>query len=568
MRLAIILLFFLILQLQLPTLSPAEGIDDFETQIFISQDGTVRVEESIRYDFSGNSRHGIYREIPYRYARDRHNYNIDIDVTSVTDFSGNGYKYDVTRSGDYVRVRIGDPDRTVTGIRDYRIEYFVRRAVLFEKDRDVFYWNVTGNEWKVPVLNSTARVYVEGGTDRVAVAKCFTGSYGSHESNCDITETSEGLKVSATGELWGGDGLTILLEFPKGVIKEPSTVDNIYYFIRDNKAYSFPFITLAFMGALWYYRGRDPMSGKSVAVRYSPPEDMTPAEAGALYDERADVIDLTSTIIDLAVRGYIRIEEIETTGFLFFSDRDYRLIKLEKENAEELRDFERRTLDGLFEGGRNEVLVSELKNKFYRKLDGIKKSLYGSLKGKGYFVMNPEHMRRIYLFAGVMVILTGFFLFTGDFVSMVMAGISGCVVMLFSRFMPRKTKKGAEASHHLSGFREFIDRAEKDRIRKLASEDHTLFERMLPFALVFGLEEKWAEAFSDIFTQPPEWYVTSGYGGSFNSHIFINDLGRGIGVINKSLYSSPKNSGGGRSVSMSGGGFSGGGFGGGGGGSW
>lgn len=106
MRLAIILLFFLTLQLLLPPLSPAEGIDDFETQIFISQDGTVRVEESIRYDFSGNIRHGIYREIPYRYTRDRHNYNIDIDVASVTDFSGSGYKYDVTRSGDYIRIRI------------------------------------------------------------------------------------------------------------------------------------------------------------------------------------------------------------------------------------------------------------------------------------------------------------------------------------------------------------------------------------------------------------------------------------------------------------------------------
>ena len=138
--------------------------------------------------------------------------------------------------------------------------------------------------------------------------------------------------------------------------------------------------------------------------------------------------------------------------------------------------------------------------------------------------------------------------------------------------MPRKTKRGSFVNHHLLGFREFIEKAERDRIKKLADEDPKIFDRILPFALVFGLEEKWAEVFSDIFTEPPDWYSSNRYGDTFYPHIFINDLGRSISIMNKCFYSSPRNSSGGRSISMGGGlgggGFSGGGFGGGGGGSW
>ena len=142
------------------------------------------------------------------------------------------------------------------------------------------------------------------------------------------------------------------------------------------------------------------------------------------------------------------------------------------------------------------------------------------------------------------------------------------VVCFAAKYMPRKTRKGVTVNHHLLGFREFIERAEKDRIKSLAEEDPAIFDRVLPYALVFGLEEKWAEAFSGMFTEPPKWYSSNSYTGGFSPHIFVNDLGRSISIMNKSFNSSPRNSSGSRSISMGGGGFSGGGFGGGGGGSW
>ena len=131
--------------------------------------------------------------------------------------------------------------------------------------------------------------------------------------------------------------------------------------------------------------------------------------------------------------------------------------------------------------------------------------------------------------------------------------------------MPRKTKRGALLNEELLGFREFIDRAEEDRIRRMAKEDPTLFDRVLPYALVFGLEDKWADAFREMYTEPPNWYHSPSYTNSFSPNLFVNDLGRSLTVMNSTLRSTPKRSG---SSGFGGGGSSGGGFGGGGGGSW
>ncbi|HZX13985.1 MAG TPA: DUF2207 domain-containing protein, partial [Thermodesulfobacteriota bacterium] len=148
-------------------------------------------------------------------------------------------------------------------------------------------------------------------------------------------------------------------------------------------------------------------------------------------------------------------------------------------------------------------------------------------------------------------------------------GVSGIFILIFSRFMPRKTKKGSLAKEEILGFREFIERAERDRIKRLAKEDPTLFDRVLPYALVLGLEDRWAEAFHDMYKSPPSWYDSPGYRNSFSPRIFVSDLGRSLSVMNSSFASTPSKSGGYSGGSgFGGGGSSGGGFGGGGGGSW
>ncbi|MGE5446225.1 MAG: DUF2207 domain-containing protein [Ignavibacteriales bacterium] len=544
----------------------AEEIRSFYSEIFISRDGSVSVQEDIEYDFEGELKHGILREIPYKYQIGIKNYNLRMNVAKVTDFNDAPYKYKVSRENGRVRVRIGDPDKEITRVHGYRIEYVVDGAIIFFKDHDELYWNVTGNEWKVPIDKASAKVYFDGGTPQDVRATCYTGVYGYKGSDCASNMTPNAVEFNASTGFRAGEGLTIVVGLPKGIIKEPSFLKKASWFISDNWFFSLPFLTLFVISYIWYTRGRDPEERGVIAVRYEPPKDLTPAEAGTLIDERADIIDITSTVIDLAVRGHLKIQEVESKKFIFFSDRDYKLIKLKEPAGGEFKDHERKVFSGVFEGGRTDVMVSELRNKFYSYLPGIKEALYGELVKGGYFSTSPEDTRKIFKWIGIGIIVAAFFLIPhwGMKLSVI---ASGLFILVFSRFMPRKTKKGSLAHEEILGFREFINRAERDRIERLAKDDPTLFDRVLPYALVFGLGDRWAEAFHDMYRNPPSWYDSPRYGNVFSSQVFVTDIGRSLHVMNNTFVSTPSRSGGYSGGSGFGGG-SGGGFGGGGGGSW
>ncbi len=541
----------------------SEEIKDFESEILISSDGTIRVREDIEYDFEYAERHGIYRDIPYRYDYGYKRYSIKLEVEDVKDFNGNPYNYNVSRSGGVVNIKIGDPDKTVTGVHGYRIEYTVRGAIAFFEDHDELYWNVTGNEWRVPILKAETRVVFDGNIEKDVKALCYTGTSGSKAQNCDYQISPDTVDFAMTQALWAGQGLTIVVGIPKGIIQEPSSSTKLLWLLSDNWYFGLPFLTIFVFSYVWHSRGRDPEGKGVITVMYEPPDGLTPAEAGTLADERADILDITSTIIDLAVRGYLKIEEVKTTSFYFFTNRDYKLIKLRDFAAGELKPHEEKVFSGIFKGKEN-VMVSDLRNKFYKELPPIKKALYREMIDEKYFPTNPENVKGIYKWIGIIIMFASLFLFSNLLLKLSI-GLSGLIILIFSRYMPRKTKRGALVSEELLGFKEFIQRAEKDRIEQLAKDDPTLFDRVLPFALVFGLEDRWAEAFKDVYKEPPSWYSSPYYGTTFSPNIFVSDIGRSLSVMNSSLSSTPKRSGG---SGFSGGGSSGGGFGGGGGGSW
>lgn len=541
----------------------AEQINSFDSEIFINSDGTIDVREDIEYDFQYAERHGIYRDIPYNYDYGYKRYSIKIDVDKVTDFSGNPYQYQVSTSGGLVHIRIGDPDTTVTGVHGYRIEYTVRGAIAYFEDHDELYWNVTGDEWRVPILRAGAGVGYDGQTDDGVEAECYTGSRGSTAKDCSYEISAGKVVFRASESLWAGQGFTVVVGVPKGMIEEPSEAKKTMWFLSDNWYFGLPFLTFFIVGYIWYSRGRDPGGKGIITVRYEPPKDLTPAEAGTLVDERADISDITSTVIDLAVRGYLRIEETESTKFFFFTDRDYKLVRLKEPAPGELKPHEQKVFEGIFKG-RQKVMVSELRDKFYTELPPIKKALYKELIDKKFFPADPEKIKGIYKWIGIIILIIGFVLFS-NFLFKISIAMSGLIILIASRYMPRKTREGTLLNEELLGFREFIYRAEKDRIEALAKNDPTLFDRVLPFALVFGLEDKWADAFRDMYREPPDWYSSPNYRGSFTPNMFVSDLGRSLGVMSSTMSSTPRKSGG---SGLGGGGSSGGGFGGGGGGSW
>jgi uncharacterized membrane protein YgcG len=547
----------------------AERIRDFQSEVRLDRDGSFEVAERIVYDFGSEQRHGITRDIPVRYGRGAAaDYRIDLEVESVTDARGAARAYDLSRQGPDRRIRIGSPSRTVTGVQEYRIRYRVRRGLLWFRDHDELYWNVTGSEWKVPIDAAAVRVELPGGEDRGVRFVCFTGRLGSSETACG-GETEQGaVAVAAERQLAAGEGLTVAVWLPKGLIPEPSAAQRALERAGDSVTWAalLPVAVVLGLTAVWWRRGRDPAGAVAIPVRYEPPEGMTPAEMGTVLDERADLVDVTATILDLAVRGYLRIEETEAKKFFFLSETGYTLHRSDRSDAD-LKAHEKKILAGLF-GGRSSVDLAELRNQFYTRLPGIKEALYDEVSRQGgWFPARPDRVRARWAAGALVPALpaAGAAFVLGDTPLLLSILVSAALALLFGRAMPRRTLSGRRARQHIQGFKEFVERVETDRLERLGLRSVSQFEKLLPYAFVLGAADAWAEAFADLYTQPPDWYVARG-SGSFQPRQFVSRVGRSLDTVGQVMRSTPSRGSG--SSGFGGGGFSGGGFGGGGGGSW
>jgi len=556
-----------------PATAWAERILRFETDVLLSASDTFAVEERIAYDFGDVKRHGIERWIPVAYGRGQSaDYRIEISVQQVTDGSGAPLRVQERREGRNLVLRIGDPDTVVTGAREYRIRYTVRRGILYLEPHDEIYWNATGTEWEVPIESARARLRLPDGVDAAKLeALCFTGPQGAVQSDCSIERTDGSLSFVAKRGLGAREGLTLVAALPKGVLPVPSpaarTIDRATDFA--SPWLLLPVATLAGMFALWRTLGRDPGAGnESVAARYDPPAGLSPAEVGTVLDESADLSDLTATIVDLAVHGFLRIEEVETKSFLFLTNRDYVLVKLRE--PEGRKAHERELMTALF-GGADRVKVSDLRNTFYVHLPEIQKALYGELTGRegGCFATDPERTRRGWLNAGIVISVAGFFLSSPPELRIagISCAVSGLIVLAFARSMPRRTRKGRQALQEILGLREFLSRVEADRLQREGVRTRERFEAILPYAIVLGCADAWANAFADIYTQPPAWFGSPRYDREFTPRLLVHHMGQSLTTIGRAMTSAPRSAGSGIS-GFGGGGSSGGGFGGGGGKSW
>ena len=549
--------------------SAAEQIRSFEARLALGRAGAFTVEETIAYDFGADARRGIFRRIPVRYGRGRAaDYRIGLEVEAVDDGAGTPRPYRVTREGSDVVVRIGDPDRTVTGSQRYRLRYRVTRGLLHFDEHDELYWNVTGTEWPVPIGRASAALVLPDASEPGGLRLgCFTGPQGAVGRDCRIWVDADGSHVEAvtSGALAPGEGLSIVVGLPKGLVEAPSRLASAWARATDWLTWLalLPLAALAAMIALWRRHGRDVPTQAAIPVRYEPPADMTPAEMGTVIDERVHPADLTATLLDLAVRGHLQIVEHEADGFLFLSSRDYELVR--RESAAPLRPFERALLDALL-GGQERVRVSSLKNRFHRHLPSLETTLYELVAGGRWFRWSPAQVRRRWrvgalglLGAAVPVLMA-----TESLMHAVPVALTGLIVAAFAPAMPRRTRAGRRAYEEILGFKEFLARVDRDRLERSGGRTADRFERILPYAVVLGVADQWADAFADVYTQPPAWYA--GTPGRFDSRGFVSDVGRSMQTIGTTMTSRP--SGSGSSGFSSGGGFSGGGFGGGGGGSW
>lgn len=581
-RIVFFLFFFLFFLFPQRTFAEDFTIDLFNSEITIQDNGTVGVSESVDVDFADNQKHGIYRDTPYAYKLEDGSYYTDVDVTSVKR-NNREEPFEITTNDNNVRIRIGDPNKTISGRQSYTIIYTVKGVLRSYEDfpSDEFYWNVTGNEWETSIRRATARVTLaKPGLERI---DCYQGLAES-STPCIGNVINENVAEFSSDTLSPHEGMTIVAGYKKGLFPILTVAPpEKYPFLKWE--YFYVFLATAFIGIFlvvyhWHKEGRDlwsavPLSlthtrqqGKTkplfrrdtISVEFEPPGNMRPAEIGVLLDERADTLDITSTIIDLAGRGYLSIKEIDKSWI--FGKRDYELTRAKKDSHPLLK-YEQLLLNELFATG-SLIRLSDLKMTFYDELKKVKGKLYDTVVEKGFFVEHPEKKRTKFFLIGIIGSAISFFLFmnllTHFYILSFLAGVLlSCIILLiFSRSMSRRSMQGNELYRRALGYKLFISGAEK--YRQQFFENKNMLNEVLPYTIVFGLTDKFAKAMERMGIRPsnPTWYTGTHL---FTYSAFASDMQSFSTSLSTAMSSAPSSSG-------SSGGSSGGGFGGGGGGSW
>ena len=571
-RFFLYLLCFLYLLYVPVSLAKQLRIENFQSQIAVLPDSTINVTESITVHFLGGPWHGLYREIPVEYVTPQQmNYSLFLKVSRVTDASGHDLKYESSRVRHYLKLKIF-VDNADNSVQTINIQYTVSDALKFFEDHDELYWNITGDEWDVPINSASASISLPAEAKNIRT-NVFTGSYHATGHAATAEVEGNGVEVHTTAPLAYHEGITVAVAFDKGAVREPTAADRLGLFLRSNWPLGLPFIVAAFMLYLWWTRGRDPRL-RPIAAQYEPPDKLTPSEVGTLVDNSADMRDITAAIVDLAVRGYLVIQEQATDHLMgLYKNTDYTFILKKSRNEwAALKPHEQALLDGIFNSGSVDetVPMSSLHNQFYKSLPNIKGDILGSLVSAGYYNRRPDSVRANYLAAGI--VLAALSVSGGAAIArnlgmapppFIIAGVlSGLVICAFGWFMPARTTNGTRALEGVLGFEDFLAHVESDRFNRMIKTPE-MFEKFLPYAMALGVEKNWSKAFANIYTQPPQWYQGGSFGPPFFAYGFVNSLNSMSTQAASTFASAPRSSGG---SGFGGGGSSGGGFGGGGGG--
>jgi uncharacterized membrane protein len=564
-------ILLLVVLAPLPALAREYSVQSFNAQITVKTDGTIEVTEIIETRFVG-SYHGIYRTIPVEYTTPQGlNYTLLVEPLSVTDDDFHELNYDQSRQGRNLKFKI-----TVPGARDATrtviLRYRVLDALRFFENHDELYWNVTGNDWDVPIQSARAQIELPAGVSGLR-AIAYTGTFGSRTQDAEVSINGNTVMIQASHSLGFHGGLTAVVGWDKGFVHEPGVSQKVVLFLRSNWPLFLPIVALAIMLYLWWTRGRDP-ERDSITVQYEPPDKLTPAECGTLVDNEATMRDITATLVDLAVKGFLSIEQTDESHLLGLTHNKGYIFHLKQPATQwaPARPHEQEMLAGLFDDGAStSVKLSDLQNSFYTHLPAIRDRIFNSLMADGYYLHRPDTVRAAYIGAGVVL---GAILIAGGGALAIATGVArltwtiagiatGAVICIVGWFMPARTIQGARTYAKVLGFEDFLGRVESDRIEKLEKTPE-LFEKFLPYAMALHVEKKWVQAFAGIAMQPPQWYQGP-YAAGFVPYIFVNDLNYMTAQAGTVMSSSPRSSGG---SGFGGGGGSGGGFGGGGGGAW
>ncbi len=630
----------------------ADVMSGFDATYELDEDGGVDVTETITqaFDPAMGVHHGIYRSITVRQGiegqSDSYRYYAMSGV-SVSSPTGANSDVQTIDNASQITLKIGNANVTVSGTQTYVVRYHLAKVMNPQPNQTVelFYNIFTGD--------AMVKRQVSLAVTAPAVATQVRCGRGISGAPCDSATAGSPARFSVSG-LGSYEDLTIALSYPSSafnalspdirsggsVLGQGQAAAASYAALAGGLL--LPLLAAVGMGALVATRGRDewyagltpgltpgaatavptappapglpsPSSWASVtgtattdrpqsaaptrrgrtptiAVQFTPPSGVQPGLVGTVIDESADTLDVSATVIDLAVRGFLRIEEVAGEGL--FKRTDWRLTRLVPRPEESLRPYESTVIDGLF-GESNPVLLSDLKNHFAPALATAKREMYAEVVQRGWFRASPVRQRGAWQALGALLVGGGAMsiptlgaLMRGvdrtaklglPVSSGVILGIgmivAGVVVGILGARMAAKTAEGSAVLAQSLGFRQYLTTAEAGQIRWEEAQD--IFSRYLPYAIVFGVAERWASTFQRVAEAAaaagspltmPTWYL---YQGSMFPD--FGSIVSGVDDFSTSAtgtFQSTPGSSGGSGFGSSGGSFSGGGGGGSSSGTW
>ncbi len=544
-------------------------IDDFSSEITINQDSSVTVKETIDVTFNQN-RHGIYRDIPVVYHTQEKTINSKLRVISVNE------EYETSREGDYIRIKIGDPDEYVLGKKTYEIVYRARNIIQRFEDHDELYWNVAGDGWDTSLGSVEASVISDFAS--ISNIQCFEGQVGVTTKCEELSHDAKSANFTAGTNLGMGRDMTIVVALDRNnSINFGATLSDQ---ISDYWGYPVVFVPFLLMFYFWYKKGRDerlvgdniyyepdkkqtettPMFNKRefLPMVYSPIAGLTPSEVGTLIDERVDIHDVVAEIVELGRLGYLKIEKINKK----LAKDDY-LIKRLKEDSGKLREYQKYLFESIFEYGENgEVKLSELKKKFYTKLEKFKNKLYAHVASEGFFFADPNRVRALWIVSAIAIeavtfgLAILFFTQNYDFLPIIINSVLAIPAVILAFGMPRKTAKGYAMYRQSEGLKFYLG---KGKWREEIKEKQLFLDEILPLAIALGVVNKLARDMQELGVKEPSYMSMGGLAWASSINSFNSAAATTM---------APPSSSGGYSGGSGFSGGSGGGFGGGGGGSW
>lgn len=516
----------------------------WDADIQINSDGTFRVREVFEVEFIGGEFTFGYRNIPADQVERIEGFAVhegSVVYTESRNEQPNTF-YWTYSEGEYVITWFYPPTRDATRI--FTLEYTVVGGLIINPDvGDRFFWKAIGPDHAFPIESSTVTVHMPpGATVDTSVEPAHFGADATYTIASDLRSvTFQAYNIPANQELEVG------VRFPAGYV--PSVKPSWQEAYEREQAWNEtgrPIFNLIFGGVgvllliggllgvylLWLVRGRDPKVGPVPRYLSEPPSDLPPAVVGTLVDERADLQDIISTLVDLARRGAIDMREEEHKVFGIVTSKRFAFHR-RGDFDQPLRPYEQLLIEEMF-GQRDEVELDNLRDRFYAAIPRLQRELYKEAVREGLFPANPQSVRGRWLALGiaglVLSVGVGFCALAGlsdqinaVFCPFVSLGITSVALMAVSGSMPTKTRKGAEEAAKWRAFKTYLQEAERFVDLREVTEQ---FERYLPYAIAFGLERTWVNKFSRIETTPiPSWYFPVGM--PYHGHRMRRTLGAG-----------------------------------------